>query len=72
MGDVAGGAREPDDQEVAEQTTSSVIDEAHTDEPFAVRGAGGNDEGLGGEVLEPHELGQYGDPYQNDEPGRTT
>ena len=76
MGGPAGGVAEPDDQDVAEQTTSSGIDEAHTDEPFGAGsdssdGDGGGSQ-LGGEVLEPHELGQYGDPYQTGDPGRTT
>ncbi len=76
MGDVAGAGSEPADREVAEQTTSSEIDEARTDAPFDATGSGAADEagagGLGGEVLEPHELGQYGDPYQTDDAGRTT
>ena len=70
MGEPAGGVSEPDDQEVAEQTTSSEIDEAHTDDPFSVGGGSGTD--VGGEVLEPHELGQYGDPYETGDSGRTT
>ena len=63
----AGGAPEPGDQEVAEQTTSSELDESRADAPFT--GGGGEP---GGELLEPHELGQYGDPYQTGDPGRTT